>query len=140
MTKGERAMHPLLSRCPVCGERPHITEIGCARCGATVRSAFQLPPYCFLDPEQHRLLELFLRCRGNISALAEALGVSFPTATRRLDGLLAALGMLPGAHDQPSSGAPDHRMAVEQERARILELLDRGEITAEEATRRLREM
>ncbi|MGC8669122.1 MAG: DUF2089 domain-containing protein [Chthonomonadales bacterium] len=140
-------MHPLPDRCPVCGERPHITEIGCAHCGATLRSTFEVPPYCTLTPEHRRLLELFLRCRGNISALAEALGVSFPTATRRLDALLAALGMLPAAPAPEPSGlaytasrVEDRRKELETERARILELLDRGEITAEEATRRLKEM
>ena len=133
-------MYPLPSRCPVCGERPHITEVGCAHCGATLRSSFQVPPYCTLSPEQHKLLELFLQSRGNISALADALGVSFPTATRRLDALLAALGLLPGSQSTPSPPAAHPDTALEIERARILELLDRGEITAEEATRRLKEM
>jgi hypothetical protein len=93
-------------------------------------------------------VELFLRSRGNLSSVGEELDTSYPTVTRRLDAVLAALringaaghgranGLATEQHEPPVQPAPPD----ESERLQILEMLDRGEITAEEATRRLKEL
>jgi hypothetical protein len=66
------------------------------------------------------------------------MGLSHPTVNKRLDALLAALGL---REEEETPLAPCVRVhSRDNDRRRILEMLDRGEISAEEATRRLREL
>ena len=44
-----------------------------------------------LDDKQRDFLAEFLRCRGNLKAVQARLGISYPTAKKKLDGLLEAL-------------------------------------------------
>ena len=152
-------MNKLLPRCPVCGGTVHVTELGCRSCNTHVRSDFEACRFCSLTQEQLQFVELFLRHRGNITSVGEALGISHPTVTRRLEAVIGSLNggpsplptdfhAIPAAEPVPQVPAPvpptpfptpvpDHRDA---ERARIIEMLDRGEISADEATRRLNEL
>ena len=134
-------MNKILPRCPVCAGDIYISQISCEDCGARVSSRFQSSPFARLSEEQLEFLELFLRTRGNISGVGSELGMSYPTATKRLDAILSTLGWsengdFPLVHPaEPPK--PDPR---DSERAHILDLLDRGEITAEEAARRIHEL
>lgn len=134
-------MNRVLSQCPVCAGQLSITELTCFECQTRVSSRFESNPLSRLGPEQIHFVELFLRSRGNISAVGGALGVSFPTATKRLDAILATLGWdeaIDVIDVEPArEPVPDWK---ETERARIIDQLDRGEITADEATRRIREL
>lgn len=150
-------MNKLLPRCPVCGGSVHVTELGCEACGTHVRSNFEACRFCSLTQEQLQFVEIFLRHRGNITSVGESLGISHPTVTRRLEAVIAALNgapiapppFLPHSIDAPvqsaASASPVPRAPVapdrrDADRAHILELLDRGEISADEATRRLNEL
>ena len=74
-------------------------------------------------------LELFLRCRGNLRDVERSLGLSYPSVRARLDALLASLGYTPAASpDSPDS--PDRRRE-------ILQSLDAGRLTPEEAITQL---
>ena len=149
-------MNKLLPRCPVCGGSVHVTELGCRSCGTHVRSDFEACKYCSLTHEQLQFVELFLRHRGNITSVGEALGISHPTVNRRLEAVITGLNGAPGSlppsipeiesrtippapepNPAPPAPQPDGRDA---ERARILEMLDRGEISADEATRQLNDL
>jgi hypothetical protein len=143
-------MNKLLPRCPVCGGPVHVTEIGCESCGTHVTSDFEACRFCSLTQEQLQFVELFLRHRGNITSVGEALGISHPTVNRRLEAVIGSLNgglaaphaapQAPSAFDDPPPAptpVPDHRDA---ERAHILEMLDRGDISADEATRRLNDL
>ena len=144
-------MNKLLPRCPVCGGPVHVTELGCQGCGTHVRSDFEACRFCSLTQEQLQFVEIFLRHRGNITSVGEALGISHPTVTRRLEAVIGALNggptptpaavippvPVPPVEPPPAPPEPDHRDA---DRLMILEMLDRGEISAEEATRRLNEL
>jgi hypothetical protein len=112
------------SQCPVCDLPLSISELRCRGCGTTLRCEFALSrcSFCNLPPEQLRFLELFLRCRGNLRDVERTLGLSYPTVRARLDALLATLGYTP-------VGSPD---TGEQPRE-ILEALDAGRVTADEA-------
>jgi len=70
-------------------------------------------------------LETFLRCRGNVKEMERILKLSYPTVRNRLNELLLRLGYVV----EESRIADRHR--------EVLDLLDRGEITASEAARRL---
>ncbi len=128
-------MNKILARCPVCSGGIYISGLACDDCGTQVSGRFESSPFCRLSGDQMEFLELFLRSRGNISGVGNELGMSYPTATKRLDAILATLGWsdaveLVSTHPPK----PDPR---EAERAHILDMLDRGEITAEEAARRI---
>jgi hypothetical protein len=101
-------------------------------------------------------VEIFLRSRGNLTSVGDELGVSYPTVTRRLDAILASIGeaafttpAIEPTYSAPPSPifepvAPVETGRSEEERAaerrEILEMLDRGDLTAEEATRRLQDL
>ncbi len=126
-----------LAECPICGSGLRVTELSCSECSTVIRNAFEPCRFCALSRDHAALLESFLRSRGNVSSMASEMGVSFPTAARRLDGLLEALG-LRGADLVRST--PRSRPEQDRCRREILEQLDRGDITAEEATRRIRDI
>ncbi len=80
------------------------------------------------------LLELFIRVRGNVKDVERELGLSYPTVRSRLDeAFKAAQPLLDPQQLQPRPG-----QLSPQEREAILGALERGEITAAEATTRLR--
>lgn len=130
---GKENLNPLLVKDPVSGGDLVITELANEESGVTIRGRFAIPSYAKLDAEQAHFLETFLRCRGMLNAVERELGISYPTVRARLDSLLQALNLAPFKED---SG---RRRASEQKQA-ILEQLERGEISAEEAKARLKEV
>ena len=113
--------------CPVCGDRLRITELTCPSCRAKVVAELPTCEFCNLEPELLGLLRSFLRARGNYKEVERELGISYPTIRKRLDDLLAALGLEP------------RRRVSREERMEILDRLDRGEIGVDEALRLLGE-
>jgi hypothetical protein len=116
------------SQCPVCDLPLSISELRCRGCGTTLRGDFTLSQcsFCNLPAEQLKFLELFLRCRGNLRDVERTLGLSYPTVRARLDALLASLGF--AAAESPDSA---------DQRREILEALDAGRLTADEAIAQL---
>ena len=111
-----------------------VSELFCPESGISIAGKFEIPRYARLDAEQAKFLETFLRCRGVINAMERELGISYPTVRARLDSLLQALDLQPVKEDGPRK-----EKNVETKRA-ILDQLERGEITAEEAKVRLKEV
>jgi hypothetical protein len=118
------------SQCPVCDLALSISELRCRGCGTTLRGEFTLSrcSFCNLPPEQLKFLELFLRCRGNLRDVERTLGLSYPTVRARLDALLASLGYT--AAESPEAA---------DQRREILEALDAGRLSADEAIALLEE-
>lgn len=81
------------SACPVCGELLRISRLSCPTCRAEFPVEDQVSEYDRLSPEQNLFLRTFLACRGNLKELQNELGISYPTAKKRLDELLLALGI-----------------------------------------------
>lgn len=110
--------------CPVCGDRLALTRLGCDSCGTELSGHFDACEYCALAADDRTLLKVFLASRGNMKELERHLGVSYPTARARFDGLLDRLGI-----DRPAAApVPPTEM---------LEALAKGEIDVDEALRRL---
>lgn len=84
-------MAKIISKCPSCGGALTISSLHCSDCGMELRGDFQRSPFDFLTSEQTDFLTCFLTQRGNISAVQQALGISYPTAKKKLDDLLLAL-------------------------------------------------
>lgn len=122
-------MRHILARCPVCGSDLTVTELACRACRTRIQGGFAVCRFCRLDPEHLAFLEVFLRCRGVIRDVERVLGVSYPTVRGKLDALLRALGL--AAEPRAEVDAPQTRRAV-------LQALEAGDISVDEALSRLK--
>ena len=125
-------LYPLPLRDPIGGGELYVSELRNDESGIQIGGRFEIPRYARLDAEQHHFLETFLRCRGVLSGVEKELGLSYPTVRGRLDGLLDALGF---RETKEVETVPTESPAG-TDRLSILELLERGEIDADEAKRR----
>ena len=122
MARSEKRRPP--TSCPVCNHRLATTRLTCPECSTELSGAFESCEFCALSEEDRDVLRVFLASRGNMKDLERHLGVSYPTARARFDGLLAKLGIERAAPPAPS-------------RLELMEQVARGEIDVEEAMRRL---
>ena len=113
------------ANCPVCSSRLALTRLSCPSCETELSGAFAQCEFCVLSDEERDVLRVFLASRGNMKELERHLGVSYPTARARFDGLLTKLGIERG----PLPAAAD--------RVQLMEQVARGEIDIDEALRRL---
>ena len=81
------------SVCPVCGDRLNISKLSCPSCKAEFPVEEKISEYDRLDAAQSDFLRTFLTCRGNMKDVQNKIGTSYPTAKKRLDELLKALGI-----------------------------------------------
>lgn len=102
-----------------------VTKLHCHSCKTNIEGNFDSCKFCRLSEEQREFIEVFLTSRGNIKEVERLLGISYPTVRSRLDAVLESLG---------------YRVEREQDQRRkeILEALDKGEISSEEAIKLLR--
>jgi hypothetical protein len=115
---------PMPTACPVTGESLEITRLQAPHSGVIIEGRFQPNEFALLPPEHVEFLRLFVKVRGNLKEVERAMGVSYPTVRLRFENLLRALGY-------ESAEEP------EELRGDVLTLLERGEIDASEAARRL---
>ncbi|MGC8782884.1 MAG: DUF2089 domain-containing protein [Armatimonadota bacterium] len=129
-------MYSVPARCPVCNGSLQIREVVCESCGTQLRGQFSASTcrYCGLDAEQRQFLEVFLRCRGVYNCVERELNISYPTVKARLESLLQALGLSAVGEEKAEE------MDVQERRKAILDALERGDITAEEAAEELRRL
>lgn len=130
---GRENLNRLITRDPVSGGDLVVSELSSLDGSITVRGRFAIPRYARLDVEEERFLETFLRCRGMMNQVEQELGISYPTVRGRLDALLAALDLTPVKERTAKKSLRDDRRA-------ILDKLEKGEITADEAKEKLREV
>jgi hypothetical protein len=124
-------MHTLPSKCPLCGGEMLVTRLYCRDCDTTIEGRFSGAPFSQLTPEQLSFVETFVRCEGKITRMEDEIGLSYPTIRNRLHEVIRALGYEPGGGDEPK--------LTDEDRQRILEDLDAGRISAEEAMQLLKE-
>ena len=86
-------MPKVISECPSCRGTLNISVLRCSGCGMELRGDFQQSPFDALTAEQKDFLISFLRQRGNLTSIQEELGISYPTAKKKLDNLLTALNL-----------------------------------------------
>ncbi|MEO0258232.1 MAG: DUF2089 domain-containing protein [candidate division WOR-3 bacterium] len=113
-------------RCPACSSKLKIKTLECTSCGTRVDGDFEIPMFCDLDESDLQILYLFLKTRGNLSEVSKYLGISYPTARQRFEDFLKKIGIEP--------------IYSKDKLEEILELLDKGEITVEEAERRIKNL
>ena len=144
-------VHDVIATCPVCTNELTITRLHCRSCGTTLEGEFGVGRFGRLDRDGMRLLESFLRSRGNLKEMERELGISYPTVRGRVDALVRSLGLADGeaaavnADDDADADFPADAAAADTaaddaatRRREILERLARKEIGAEEAAAALR--
>lgn len=124
-------MNTLPTKCPLCGGEVTVTRIYCRDCDTTIEGRFAGGPFSQLSPEQLSFVELFVRNEGRINRMENELGLSYPTIRNRLHEVIRALGYEPGGEEP--GGISDEK------RQRVLEDLDQGRISAQDAMRLLQE-
>lgn len=126
MTSDE--FYDLPSQDPVTGGSLYVSEVTGVESGVTIRGRFRVPQTAMLDKEHQEFLEVFLRSRGVISTVEKEMGISYPTVRARLDSLLKELDLKP-----IKNGKAKAKKKATEARRKILERLEAGEISAEEA-------
>jgi len=126
-------MNPMFSKCPVCGGELTITRLHCDECDTTIEGHFTPPANLFgqLNPEQMQFLLNFVRLEGRFTRMEEELNLSYPTLRNRLYDIIRALGFEPGKEEAI-------QRLTENDRRHILEDLEAGRISFQEAQRRLK--
>ncbi|MCY6957418.1 DUF2089 domain-containing protein [Clostridium brassicae] len=118
--------YKVLSNCPVCSSKLRITRLKCSTCGTVIENEFELSKFAYLTNEQLGFVEVFLKCRGSIKDVEKELGISYPTVRSKLDEVIEALGYK--AIKKPKVNSKD-----------ILDMLENGEISADEAVKALKD-
>lgn len=93
-------MKKLISKCPCCDKTLRITTLQCPECGMEMKNDFELSVFDRLSNEQYMFLVAFLQQRGNLKNVQSELGVSYPTAKKKLDELLAGLELTEGTDNE----------------------------------------
>lgn len=84
-------MAKMISKCPGCNGTLHITTLQCPDCGMELKNDFEMSVFDTLSGEEYAFLMAFLRQRGNLKNVQSELEISYPTAKKKLDELLARL-------------------------------------------------
>lgn len=121
-------MNPVLTICPVCGERLTVTRLHCRNCDTQIEGHFELGRLGRLSVEQLNFVETFIRCEGKLSRMEDELGMSYPTLRSRLSDVIRTLGFTVG---------PDTSHLTDEERHKILDDLASSKISPEEAMKLL---
>ncbi len=103
---------------PVTVERVRLVDTGIA-----VEGSFALPPLAGLPWEDQVFIMAFVRCHGSIKEMEEMFGISYPTVKNRLNRIARQFEFV---EIVKITGSEE-----------VLDELERGKISAEEAIRRL---
>lgn len=123
------------SRCPVCSGDLTVTRLRCKHCDTGIDGNFEASKFSQLSKEHLEFVEIFLKSRGNIKEVERELGISYPTVRGRLDAVLEALGY----RVEPAAVEETNR-AKQTKRKEILDLLNKGELSSEEAVKMLKNL
>jgi hypothetical protein len=103
---------------PVTIERVRLVDSDIA-----IEGSFTLPPLANLSAEDQVFVMAFMRCSGSIKDMEQMFGISYPTVKNRINRIAQQLEFVEIVKVSPKE--------------EVLEELERGGISAEEAIRRL---
>ncbi len=112
-------MYEMPTQCPVCQGALKAARLACPACSTAIEGDFSIDRLVRLTGQQKQFVVSFLKCRGNIKEMEKEFNISYPTVRSRLDEIVSQLGEAP-AKDAPT-------------RKDILDMLARGELSADEA-------
>lgn len=106
------------------GEHFRVERIRVEESGAVIEGDFEPPVLAQLSPEDQVFVVAFVRAHGSIKEMEKLFGISYPTVKNRLNSIAEQLEFV-----DVNPPAP---------RAEVLDRLERGEITVDEAVELLR--
>ncbi len=118
MTKEWHELTRMTQGKPVTIERVRLVDSGIA-----IEGSFSLPPLANLSAEDQIFVMAFMRCHGSIKDMEEMFGISYPTVKNRINRIAGQLELVEIVKAPPGD--------------EVIDQLERGDITAEEAIRRL---
>ena len=92
----------------------------------SIQGEFDLPPLARLRYEDQVFVSEFVRSHGSLKDMEKAFGISYPTVKNRLNRIIEQLQLV------------EVEVGTSPVRDNTLDLLERGEISADEAAARLR--
>jgi hypothetical protein len=103
---------------PIIVERVRLVDSDIA-----IEGSFSLPPLAGLSAEDQVFVMAFIRCSGSIKEMEEMFGISYPTVKNRINNIAKQFKFVEIVKISPQE--------------EIIEELERGDITTDEAIRRL---
>lgn len=122
--------NPVIDTCPVCAESLTITRLKCSHCETEISGAFHTSAFSQLPPEDLAFAEMFIRLRGNVKEMERELGIPYSAVRNRLDSVIRNISN--GEEDTPPPPNPSR-----PNRRSVLDRLERGEISPDDAVRLL---
>ncbi len=119
-------MAKIVVRCPSCEGDLHATRLACETCGTNLDGQFEIPPLLKLRPDDLAFVTAFVRASGSLKEMAKIIGISYPTVRNRLDEIIRNLDVI--------------EKAPQKRRHAILDALEAGKMTAEDAEKALRKV
>ena len=104
-----------------------VERVRLEKSGIAIEGEFSLPQLAQLSSEDQVFIMAFVGAHGSLKDMEHLFGISYPTVKNRLEKLASRLKMV---EFEPS---PTGSMVKDE----VLTLLEKGEITIEEALRRL---
>jgi hypothetical protein len=118
-------MERLPEKCPKCGDKLVITQLECVECGTNISGIFSTNVFSKLNRDEYEFILTFLGARGSIKTVEKKLGISYPTVRSKLDDILHKLNLIT-------------KQGNAKDRMKILEKVESGELTVEEAIKLLK--
>jgi hypothetical protein len=100
-----------------------VTGVRMLETGIGIEGEFEVPLLARLTHEDQVFVAEFVRCHGSIKHMEKAFGVSYPTVKNRLNRITDQLQLV--------------QIELPSETSDVLDMLESGEISAEEAAERL---
>lgn len=111
------------------GDKPFVITSVRLKNGVSLQGEFELPPLGRLRYEDQVFISEFIRNHGSIKDMERAFGISYPTVKNRLNRIADQLQLVVEIDSTPASEPEDAED--------VLGMLERGEITADEAAERI---
>jgi hypothetical protein len=116
--------YKMINSCPVCSSTLKATRLECGTCGTVIKNEFALSKFEQLSQEQLKFVEIFIKNSGSIKDVEKEMGISYPTVKGKLHDVIRALGFNVNEEAQQTTGS-------------VIDELERGEISAEEALNKI---
>lgn len=115
----------MVTKCPLCGGEVEITQFHCRSCDSSVSGHFHNCAMGSFDEETLRFVKIFLYAEGSIKQVEKLMNCSYPKVKNLLKKAKASLGV------------NDDEVAQSEDASEVLDLLNEGKISFEEAMERI---
>lgn len=120
-------LYKVITTCPICNDKLNIKKLQCSKCRTVIENDFGFSKFQYLTNDQLEFIEVFIKSRGSIKDVEKELKISYPTVRAKLDEVIESLGGKKVKEDNKKRNTKE-----------IIEALEKGEVTPEEAMEKLK--